>query len=176
MAELTDKQEAFIEAYLANGFNATKAAIVAGYSPKTARSIGSENLTKPDISEVIQSRITALTMSANEALLRLSQHARGNLGDFLALDVDTLKAHPQAHLLHKVKHTVRYIPVKDAAPEKEERIELELYDAQAALVQILKEQHLRGGEATERSEDTVKLDLSDLSTEQLQALARGFRG
>ena len=45
---LTDKQEAFCNEYLID-FNATRAAIVAGYSQKTARYTASENLTKPNI-------------------------------------------------------------------------------------------------------------------------------
>ncbi|GAA4652070.1 hypothetical protein GCM10023116_43540 [Kistimonas scapharcae] len=49
MAKLTQKQEAFCREYIANGGNATKAALAAGYSKKTARSVGAENLTKPDI-------------------------------------------------------------------------------------------------------------------------------
>ncbi len=44
---LTQKQEAFARNYVANGFNATQAAISAGYSEDTAQSIGAENLTKP---------------------------------------------------------------------------------------------------------------------------------
>ena len=44
---LTPKQEAFCQAYMANGMNATQAAIAAGYSKKTAQIIGSENLSKP---------------------------------------------------------------------------------------------------------------------------------
>lgn len=48
MANLIPKQQRFVEEYLV-GFNATQAAICAGYSEKTARNIGSENLTKIDI-------------------------------------------------------------------------------------------------------------------------------
>lgn len=55
MDKLTTKQRAFVEAYL-TGQNATEAAIAAGYSEKTARSVGSENLTKPDIASEIASR------------------------------------------------------------------------------------------------------------------------
>jgi len=49
---LTKKQKRFVEEYLID-LNATQAAIRAGYSPDTAKSIGSENLTKPDISAAI---------------------------------------------------------------------------------------------------------------------------
>ncbi len=45
---MTQKQKRFIEEYLID-LNATQAAIRAGYSPDTAKVIGSENLTKPDI-------------------------------------------------------------------------------------------------------------------------------
>ena len=51
--KLTDKQQRFVDAY--NG-NATQAAIAAGYSEKTARSMGRENLTKPYILAEIRSR------------------------------------------------------------------------------------------------------------------------
>jgi len=45
---MTIKQRLFCEAYLQNGFNATQAAITAGYSKKTAGSTGPENLEKPE--------------------------------------------------------------------------------------------------------------------------------
>ena len=45
---MTMKQKCFIEEYLID-LNATQAAIRAGYSTDTAKSIGNENLTKPDI-------------------------------------------------------------------------------------------------------------------------------
>lgn len=46
--KLTVKQQAFADYYIELG-NATEAAIRAGYSKKTAKEIGSENLTKPNI-------------------------------------------------------------------------------------------------------------------------------
>ncbi|WP_085905888.1 terminase small subunit [Kiloniella majae] len=49
---LTDKQQRFVEEYLID-LNATQAAIRAGHSIKTARQIGSENLSKPDIAVAI---------------------------------------------------------------------------------------------------------------------------
>lgn len=47
-AGLTPKQRRFVDEYLID-LNATKAAGRAGYSPRTAGSIGHENLTKPEI-------------------------------------------------------------------------------------------------------------------------------
>ena len=51
-AKLTPKQNRFVEEYLID-LNATKTAVRAGYSEKTARQIGSENLSKPAIQEAI---------------------------------------------------------------------------------------------------------------------------
>lgn len=48
MAKLTAKQQRFVEEYLID-LNATQAAIRAGYSTKSARDIGCENLAKPNI-------------------------------------------------------------------------------------------------------------------------------
>ena len=51
--KLTTKQQRFVDAY--DG-NATQAALAAGYSKKTAASIGWENLKKPQIIEAIWKR------------------------------------------------------------------------------------------------------------------------
>lgn len=50
---LTEKQKRFCNEYLID-LNATQAAIRAGYSEKSARFIGNENLTKPYIQEYIE--------------------------------------------------------------------------------------------------------------------------
>lgn len=52
MAKLTKKQKLFIDEYLID-LNATQAAIRAGYSVESARDIGCENLTKPNIQQAI---------------------------------------------------------------------------------------------------------------------------
>lgn len=56
MPKLTEKQKRFCEEYLID-FNATQAALRAGYSQKTAYSIGDENLRKPEIQSEIQTLI-----------------------------------------------------------------------------------------------------------------------
>ena len=58
MAKLTAKQKRFADEYLID-LNATQAAVRAGYSPKTARSAGAENLTKPYIQEYIAEMMVA---------------------------------------------------------------------------------------------------------------------
>jgi phage terminase small subunit len=53
---LNQRQRRFVAEYLID-LNATQAAIRAGYSEKTARSVGSENLTKPDIAAAISAGV-----------------------------------------------------------------------------------------------------------------------
>lgn len=55
---LTGKQQAFVNEYIID-FNATRAAIAAGYSKKTARVIGSQNLTKLNIQFALKEAIEA---------------------------------------------------------------------------------------------------------------------
>lgn len=57
--KLTHKQRMFADEYLRCG-NATEAALKAGYSKKTARSIANENLTKPDIKAYINRKRTEI--------------------------------------------------------------------------------------------------------------------
>ena len=58
MADLTPKQQRFVEEYLID-LNATQAAIRAGYSEKTAQQMGSENLLKPVVAKAIQEAFDA---------------------------------------------------------------------------------------------------------------------
>lgn len=52
---MTPKQQRFVDEYLID-LNATQAAIRAGYSEKTARQVGAENLSKPDIAAAIEAQ------------------------------------------------------------------------------------------------------------------------
>jgi phage terminase small subunit len=62
--KLTDKQEQFCREYLID-LNATQACIRAGYSERTARQIGEQNLSKLDIQERI-AELKAVRAEKNE--------------------------------------------------------------------------------------------------------------
>ncbi len=70
MANLTPKQQRFVEEYLID-LNATQAAIRAGYSEKTANEIGAENLAKPSIAKAIQDALKDV-LSASRLMLIMS--------------------------------------------------------------------------------------------------------
>ena len=82
MAErkLTAKMIRFVDEYLID-LNATQAAIRAGYSPKTARTIGTENMAKPSIKALIDERMAEkekqLIASQDEVLRYLTSVLRG---------------------------------------------------------------------------------------------------
>ena len=104
--KMTAKQMRFCDEYLID-LNATQAAIRAGYSKKTARAMGAENLTKPDIKAYIDKRMaekeTALIADQNEVLKYLTAVLRGesqsevvvveSIGDFMS-EARTMKKAP----------------------------------------------------------------------------------
>lgn len=76
MAKLNARQQRFVKEYLINP-NATQAALKAGYSKKTARVIGQENLTKPAIADAIAeaqvARATKLDITAERVLQEVAR-------------------------------------------------------------------------------------------------------
>ena len=78
--KLRERQKAFCDYYIET-LNATEAARRAGYSEKTAKEIGCENLTKPNIQAYIQERMKQMDKeriaSAEEVLEYLTRVMRG---------------------------------------------------------------------------------------------------
>jgi phage terminase small subunit len=132
-----NRQQVFIEHYLIC-WNATEAARRAGYSPQTAQEQGSRLLSNVIIQNSIRERVAELKADADEVLLRLASHSRGTMEDFINKDNETIdlalaRARGKLHLLKKFKVTTI------TSEESTRRIhEIELYDAQAATVQLAK--------------------------------------
>lgn len=82
MTKLTEKQKRFADYYIETG-NGTEAAVKAGYSKKTARVIGQENLLKPAIKNYIDEKLEEMSSkriaSANEVMELLTSAARREL-------------------------------------------------------------------------------------------------
>lgn len=128
VARLTDKQAAFIDHYLMC-LNATEAARRAGY--KSPRQMGSENLSKPYIRAEIDRRLKSRTMKADEVLFRLGQQAEGLPPEVfetayagLMVDFDKVKELGLTHLIKKITYNAKGYA------------QVELYDAQSALIQL----------------------------------------
>jgi phage terminase small subunit len=127
---LTNKQRAFIEHYL-KCWNAAESARRAGYSERTARFIGSENLTKPNIRAEIDKRLEELAMSAAEVLARLTDQATASMADFISLDDET--GYPRLDLKQAFErgklHLLKKMRVTDQG-----HLTIELHDGQKALM------------------------------------------
>ncbi len=134
---LRGKKKAFVDQYFICNMNATKAAIAAGYSEKTARQIASENLTKPDIAEAIKKRVDEQAMSADEVLFRLGSIARGDISDLLdesgKPDIKKARKNNSTTLIKKVRSKTTSF---DKTVIKE--VELEMYDSLSALNTLAK--------------------------------------
>lgn len=155
--KLTAKQRAFVNAYIANGFNATQAAISAGYSEKTAYSIGSENLRKPEIKQAISALFTEHGMGAGEVIARLTEHGRGDLGDVWdestgRVDWAKARATGKTALIKRVKTKTTRVTREDGTDIETFEDEIELHSVQTAL-QLIGKHH---GLFIEKMEHTGK--------------------
>lgn len=119
---MTPKQKAFAEYYLASG-NASDAARKAGYSKKTAGSIGEENLKKPAISAYIRERMAQQdaerVASADEVLRFYTSVMRGEVSDQFGLEAALAERLKAADALMK----------RHAAGDERNRSTLEKLDA-----------------------------------------------
>lgn len=114
---MTKKQKLFVEEYLVD-LNATQAAIRAGYSPDTAKAIGSENLTKPDIrahiDKAMAERSKRTGVNADRVVMELAKIAFINAVDVINAEDATLKddaAPEDTAAIQSVK--VKTFPTKD---------------------------------------------------------------
>ena len=100
--KLTEKQKRFIDYYVETA-NATESAKRAGYSSKTAKNIGAENLTK--LNYFIQERLQQLEdnriASQEEVLQYLTKVMRGEEKDSFGLDASLQDRTKCAELLGK---------------------------------------------------------------------------
>lgn len=138
MAELTPKQQRFVDEYLVD-LNATKAAVRAGYSAKTAHSVGWENLRKPEIQQAIEKamndRSARVRMTADDVLRELAILARSDVTHYTVGDngqIETVEDAPEGAL-----RAVSSVKVKKHFDKEGNHTstdtELKLWDKPAAL-------------------------------------------
>lgn len=157
-------------------------------SYNNARSSAADILAKPSVKAEIRRRIDEMSMSADEAMLVLTDHARGDVSKFMDLssvgwNVSLIQTDedgnpvlgtdgkvlpkPETRVIRKLKQRVTTVIGKGDSEDREiVETEIELYDAQAAARDILK---LHG----KFSDTSFNIDLSILSTEQLERIAKG---
>lgn len=140
---LTPKQERFVQEYLVD-LNATQAAERAGYSARTARQTGAENLTKPDIAAAVQSamreRSARTQITADEVLAEIAALAFSDLGQILDFTGDDPRLRPAEDIPEAARRAVASIKVRRVveagAGEGKREVEVtefKLWDKLAAL-------------------------------------------
>lgn len=130
--KLGAKQRAFVREYVRD-WNGTQAAIRAGYSEKTAHAIAWENLRKPEIQEEIEKLVAAHTMTAAEALVRMTSQARADLGPYLHRDAETGRMYVDVDQLvaDGLGYMIKSVSLRQTIHGQQ--VKVELHDAQAAL-------------------------------------------
>ena len=102
--KLTEKQKRFADYYIETG-NITEAATRAGYSKKTARVIGQENLLKPAIKGYIDEKLEAMqderTASAKDVLEFLTKSMRGEIKEEVVVVEGTGDGTSEARMVKK---------------------------------------------------------------------------
>lgn len=144
--KLTVKQKKFADEYVKSG-NATQSAIKAGYSDKTARVIGQENLLKPAIKNYIDERMSEMEakriMSATEAVQLLTSIARGEVKEtvVVATPVGVETTEKEADLKTRItatKEILKRYPGSDKLAEQQLRkaiAEADILEAKAKALQ-----------------------------------------
>lgn len=188
--DLSSRYLAFCEYYVGEAkFNGTKAAILAGYSEKTARQKASQLLTIVNISDYIGLRLDELTLSANEVLARLTEIATGDVDDLLDedgnFDLDLARERRKTHLIKKFKRKKRTLESKtDDLIEHNllhEEVEFELYSAHEALrdlgkhYKIFTDRHEHTGKDGGPMEYSIK-DWNERADERLKEVEKKVRG
>ena len=168
--QITDRMKKFVDEYLID-FNATQAAIRAGYSPDTANEQGSQLLARPDIRELVaegQRAIAERTQTFQDnAVDELKIVGFSDLADFLTVkDGGIVEQKPfneltkeQTKCIKKIKQTVRSSHSADGTILHQTAvIEIELHDKLKALE--LLGRHLGMFNDTLRLEGALPLTIS----------------
>ena len=154
---LTNKQQLFVYEYL-KCFNATRAAIAAGYSEKTAYSIGQRLLKNVEVSRALEDFMRESAMSAHEVIHHLTMIARGDMDELIDskgnLDIYEARSHGSTSLIKKIRQrsiTTEQSDITEA--------EIEPYDRLKAL-DLLAKYHMLT--TTTRVEDWRSDAISDI--------------
>ena len=119
--KLTAKQRLFADEYIKSG-NATQSAIKAGYASKSARFVGAENLTKPNIKSYIDAKMAEIEShkiaDAKEVLQFYTRVLREEETEEVALpagdDVITVEKKPSfKDRLSAAKELMKRYPLSD---------------------------------------------------------------
>ena len=137
--ELTLKQQRFVQEYLIDG-NATQAAIRAGYSRKTAKSIATENLSKPAVQaalgQVHKDAAHRAGVTHERIMRELSRLAFTRIDEVASWQGKTLTIKDSAEL--SADQLAAIVEVIQTTGKSGSTLKVKLYSKQSALESLLK--------------------------------------
>ena len=170
--QITDRMKKFVDEYLID-FNATQAAIRAGYSPDTANEQGSQLLARPDIRELVaegQKEVMERTQTFQDnAVDELKIVGFSDLADFLTVKADGIVEQKpfneltkaQTKCIKKIKQTVRSSHSADGTILHQTAvIEIELHDKLRALELLGRHLGMFNDSIRLKSEEPLPLTIS----------------
>ena len=177
--KLTPKQELFCLEYVVD-FNATQAAIRAGYSKRSAESIGLENLGKPMIAERIKELRKPIEQKPKDMRQRiideLAAIAFSNASDFYEeIPILDDEGEPTGKTYRQMKADVLDSPNIAAIQSFEPGAygaKPKMADKQKALDMLARHLGLYNADTSQKPENTNVVDLSGISSEKLRELQK----
>jgi len=139
---LTYRENRLVDGYIANGGNATRAAVDAGYSPKYAGQAAYKVLARPPVQDRIRARIAQAGAAPDEALGSLVSQMRADVTDCFgpdgAFSVELARQNGVGHLL-KVSTTIHRKLLNDGSFQATgDSTKIEFLSPQAAAALLLK--------------------------------------
>lgn len=128
-SELNDRQRAFVDTYLSNGFSGRRAAIAAGYSEKCAYVQSCLLLKNQNIRRVVDLHADSAAYTAKQVIARLGEVASINVSDFVTEQGSIVPG-----CVDRLGHLIKGIK----APTMTRGVELELHDSMDALDKLAK--------------------------------------
>jgi len=181
LAGLSVRDLETLDEYFRNGYNATKAYLSThpDSSYNAARSSAADFLTRPNIKAEVARRLEEKHMSAEEAMERISDIARGDVSQLMDvssvgfnLDMAKAKEAGLTKLIKKVKQkTTTYLAKKESEEDREvTELEIELYNAHDAARDILKLHGKLGGGGNSQRENAAENSKIPVTPSQLMEL------
>ena len=145
MPKLTAKQERFVAEYLVD-LNATQAAIRAGYSPRTAKQMGTENLAKPVLAAAIQKAMAErgkrTEIEADAVIRELAKIGFANMLDYMRVTDEGEMVVDLSKITREQAAAIGEVTVEDFMDGRGDdaravrRVRFKLADKRAALVDL----------------------------------------
>lgn len=161
---LTGKQQAFVQYYVANGFNAKEAAIAAGYSEKSADSFSSQVLNNPKvkkaIADLVEGELYRRGVSKERVIAEIARIAFSDIRQVLTWDDKGIKLKDSKSIKRDTAAAIQSVKEKVSIDKEDGSVlhinrEIKMYDKKSALdtlakhLGLLEDEKFNGGKPIE---------------------------